>query len=74
MQAVLVPGLSVGNPSTALGAFQPGPTVTTGQIFGWEVILTLILVRLSQKEIVAVLCLPTCRRGQLAAAAPLVWS
>ena len=46
MQTVLVPGLRVGSADGALGLFAPAKHVAAGQAFGWELIMTFVLVRL----------------------------
>ncbi len=45
MQTVLVPGPSVGCSDGALGLFAPAKHVAAGQAFGWELIMTFVLVR-----------------------------
>ena len=44
MQTVLVPGPEIGTDVGALGLFVPGESVAAGQAFGWELIMTFILV------------------------------
>lgn len=38
-------GVAIGDPNKSLGVFLPGKHVSAGQAFGWEVILTFILVQ-----------------------------
>ena len=44
MQAALVPECSVGTTGASPGVFVPGVNVSSSQVFGWELILTFILV------------------------------
>ena len=44
MQTALVPGPEIGTDVGALGLFAPGKSVAAGQAFGWELIMTFILV------------------------------
>jgi glycerol uptake facilitator-like aquaporin len=43
-QAVLIPGVVLGDATTALGGFAPGSDVHWYQAFAWELITTFILV------------------------------
>ncbi len=46
VQAGLVYGVSIGDPNKSLGVFLPGQHVSDSEAFGWELILTFVLVRL----------------------------
>ena len=42
-----MPQCSIGETGASPGVFTPGVNVANSQVFGWELILTFILVRLS---------------------------
>eukprot|EP00884_Botryococcus_braunii_P016945 jgi/Botrbrau1/3934/Bobra.0365s0010.1 len=44
LQAVIIPGVVIGDPKSALGGFAPAHSVGAGQAFAWELITTFILV------------------------------
>ena len=46
-QAALVPQCSMGETGVSPGVFTPGVNVASSQVFGWELILTFILVHTS---------------------------
>ncbi|CAL5223580.1 g6115 [Coccomyxa viridis] len=50
MQCGLVPSANVGNPVGARGIFFPGPGVTKGMAFGFELIITFVLVKLAKLQ------------------------